>query len=344
MRQTIDVLVVGGGIIGLAAAFRLASEGFRVAVLDKGELGKEASWAGAGILFPLLPWDYPKDYAQWVVNSARAYGDFCLALHAASGIDPEYGQNGMVLLQATLPKEPVDIAIEACRFLGQEALFLPEVAQVRNPRILAALRQACAQKKVVFYAHEPLVSLTAKKGAIQAAQTVHHVIEAKQYVICAGAWSGQLLQSFLPPLEVFPVRGQMLLFALPKPPFSSIVYGDGVYGVPRRDGHFLLGATVEEAGFNPLPTQEAYRLLLEKSQKLGLDMPEEALVAQWTGLRPALRRLWPVIDRHPRIENLFVTTGHFRYGLTTAFSSAAMLLDLIQDRQALPWFRWPPSG
>ena len=344
MRQTIDVLVVGGGIIGLAAAFRLASEGFRVAVLDKGELGKEASWAGAGILFPLLPWDYPKDYAQWVVNSARAYGDFCLALHAASGIDPEYGQNGMVLLQATLPKEPVDIAIEACRFLGQEALFLPEVAQVRNPRILAALRQACAQKKVVFYAHEPLVSLVSKKGAIQAAQTVHHVIEAKQYVICAGAWSGQLLQSFLPPLEVFPVRGQMLLFALPKPPFASIVYGDGVYGVPRRDGHFLLGATVEEAGFNPLPTQEAYRLLLEKSQKLGLDMPEEALVAQWTGLRPALRRLWPVIDRHPRIENLFITTGHFRYGLTTAFSSAAMLLDLMQGRQALPWFRWPVGG
>jgi glycine oxidase len=194
---------------------------------------------------------------------------------------------------------------------------------------------------VVFYEHEPLVSLVSKKGAIQAAQTAHHAIEAKQYVICAGAWSGQLLQHVLPPLEVIPVRGQMLLFALPKPPFSPLVYGDGVYGVPRRDGHFLLGATVEEAGFNRLPTQEAYRLLFEKSQRLGLDMPKEALVAQWTGLRPALRRLWPVVDRHPQIENLFKATGHFRYGLTTAFSSAAMLLDLMQGRQVLPLFRWP---
>ena len=341
MKRTFDIVIVGGGIIGLAAAYTFAGQGCCVALLDKRDTGREASWAGGGILFPLLPWDYPQDYASWVIESARRYGTICDALCVESDIDPQYRRHGMVLLQAPTPPVYQGVDIETCQFLGQEAFFLPEVAQVRNPRILKSLKTACMRKGVTFFEGEPLMAFIRQGRTIEAAKTPRQSLHAKKYLLCAGAWSAELIRSFLPTLACLPVRGQMLLFAFQKPPFDAIVFGDGVYAVPREDGHLLLGATVEPSVLDALPTAQGYRFLLAKSRQLGLDLPESAMVAQWGGLRPAVQnRLWPIIDRHPNIENLFINVGHFRYGLTTAFASAAVALDCIRGQKTLPAFHW----
>jgi glycine oxidase len=343
---TFDVIVVGGGIVGLASAHALAGRGLAVAVLDQRAVGKEASWAGGGILFPLLPWHYPPDYAAWVIESAKSYAGICQRLQAESGMDAEYGAPGMILLQTEMPQGVAGIAAETCLFCGQEALFLPGVAQVRNPRLLAALKTACVRQGVVFFEHEPVLSCVRRGDAIDAIKTPHFHLQAGQYLICAGAWSGLLLEPALVPLRVVPVRGQMLLLAFEEPPFAAMVFGGhGIYAVPRRDGHVLLGSTLEANRFNPLPTAEGYDFLLEQARRLGLNLPEASIMAHWGGLRPALEnRLWPVIDRHPDIENLFVNTGHFRYGLTTAFSSAAQVVGLLAGQQTGLPFRWPAES
>jgi len=179
--------------------------------LDKRNVGREASWAGGGILFPLLPWDYPDDYASWVIESARRYEAICDTLRVESDIDPQYRRHGMILLQTPIPSRYYGVDIKTCQFLGQDSFFLPEVAQVRNPRILKSLKTACMRKGVTFFEDEPLMTFIRQGQTIEAAQTARQSLHAKQYLLCAGAWSAELIRSLLPTLACLPVRGQMLL-------------------------------------------------------------------------------------------------------------------------------------
>lgn len=229
----------------------------------------------------------------------------------------------------------------------EDALWLPEIWQVRNPRLLQALITSAKQSGAIIIENAEVRDWKVEHGRVQSVTTSHSdEYSAACYIVTAGAWSRQLLREYGSKLEIWPVRGQILLFKLPPGMLSTIVLREpeDFYLIPRRDGHILAGSTVEEAGFNKETTHQAREALLAKARALLPALTEEMLVGHWAGLRPGSLGNIPVIDRHPDIENLYLNSGHYRYGVTMAPGSALILSNMILDQPQpldITPYRWP---
>ena len=353
-----DFLVVGGGVIGLSSALDLARTGAKVAVLDRGVCGGESSWAGGGILLPLLPWDYPEPVTRLTQWSAAHYPAWVDGIAALSGIDPEYIQSGMLVLpdydeiaadewcashQVRLEKKRAHDIAGALAW-DAVSLWLPEVAQVRNPRLVKALRCALEREGVRVVEQAEVTGVCFAGNAVSRLETSAGPFSASHYVIAAGAWSKPLLGEYAPPLELKPVCGQMLLFKAGPGLLRQIVIQSGFYLIPRADGHILAGSTLEDVGFAKRITVEARLELHAKAASLLPPLKNLAPVRHWAGLRPGSPENIPVIARHPEIENLYLNSGHFRYGVTMAPASAHILANLIFQRMQpfdVSPYNWP---
>lgn len=363
-----DVIVIGGGIAGLSSAYALLRLGASVTLLERNFCGGEASWAGGGILSPLLPWDYSDSVTQLTRLSTRLFPEFIEALKRETGIDPEYNSSGMLVVphfsgdsqdaQAAaaeawctphaFPMRRVrshDIAPALAH--DEAALWLPEVCQVRNPRLLQALRKAVGLLGGTIIEHAEVTSLKIERTCIQSISTRRgDEYTAADYVVTAGAWSSQLLRDHALKLDIWPVRGQILLFKAQPDLLRTIVLQEqeNFYLIPRQDGHILAGSTLEEVDFDKRPTSSARKVLLAKARALVPALTEEILAGHWAGLRPGSPDNIPVIDRHPAITNLYINSGHYRYGVTMAPGSAHLLSNMIlkkpQPLDITP-YRWP---
>jgi glycine oxidase len=164
------------------------------------------------------------------------------------------------------------------------------------------------------------------------------------YVVAAGAWSREILDKYALKINIYPVRGQMLLFKVETGLLDTIVLQNGFYLIPRQDGYILAGSTTEDAGFDKSITTEARDELLEKAHNFLPKLTEETLIGHWTGLRPGSPENIPVISRHPAFDNLYLNSGHHRYGVTMALGSAQLLSNMIMD-SSQPFdvtpYQWP---
>jgi glycine oxidase len=166
---------------------------------------------------------------------------------------------------------------------------------------------------------------------------------AERYVIAAGAWSKSLLKDAALTLDLRPIRGQILLFKFDAPPFQQILVRERLYFIPRRDGHVLVGSTLEDAGFDKSTTDAAYEHLLHRVYALFPAWRNQTPVQHWAGLRPASPDNIPTIGRHPQLTNLYANCGHFRYGVTMSLACAELLLNEIENKpQPFPVdeYRW----
>ncbi len=330
-----DIIIVGAGIVGLSSAHELVGKGARVTVLDRGKPGMEASWAGGGILFPLLPWDYLDEVTSLAFLSMALYPEWTEALQHSSGVDPEYMKCGMTVLPGIRSMEKASswCASHGVRFLEEPGgkFVLPDVAQVRNPRLIRALSRALENLGVTILQDCEAVSFERKNGNIVGVRTAQGDVHSGQdYVVCAGAWSGMLLGPDGP--DIYPVKGQMLLFEAGGL-LDTILFKDGIYLVPRKDGHILAGSTLEHAGFDKTVTSAHW--LHEKAAEILPALGHLSPVKQWAGLRPGSPDNIPTICRHPAIGNLYINSGHFRYGVTMAPASAKLLSSLIFGETSL---------
>ncbi len=326
-----NFLIVGAGVIGLATAQRLLLQGAQVIVLDRGIVGQESSWAGAGILSPLCPWDYPDEVTRLTSRGAALFPQWAADLQAATGIDPEYEVSGLKIL----PPFDVALAQKWCAMndvrlvADKDSLLLPDVAQVRNPRLIQALRLhvQILGGKVVEQCEVQALSTVANR--VQAVVTNCGTLHANQFIVSAGAWSKQVLGQQALQLDIKPMRGQMLLYKFDSPPLCHIVLQDGMYIIPRRDGHVLIGSTLEDVGFDKSTTTTARDLLRQRAELLLPALRDMPIIQHWSGLRPASPHNIPTIGRHPHVENLYINSGHFRYGVTMAPASAEILLNEV---------------
>ena len=331
---------------GLSTAQRLLQQGALVTVLERGEVGQEASWAGGGILSPLCPWNYPDEVTRLTTRGAELFSAWAKDLHAVTGINPEYETSGMLVL----PPFDVQAAKHWCathrvysvhqiravdyNLLAQgDALYLPEVAQVRNPRLLRALRQHVESLGGRITEQCAVSDIVVENGRVQALTTSSGKFIAQDYIVTAGAWSKEVLGRNALRLDIKPMRGQMLLFKFDVPPLRHIVLQDDLYLIPRRDGYLLIGSTLEDVGFDQRTTSEARDMLWQRAQKLLPSLRDMSLVQHWAGLRPASPHNIPTIGRHPQLDNLYLNSGHFRYGVTMAPASAEILVNEITGAQ-----------
>ncbi len=329
-----NCIVVGGGIAGLATAHALLQTGSAVTLLERGAIGQESSWAGGGILSPLCPWDYPDAVTRLTTRGAALFPAWAQALHAATGIDPEYEVSGM----RVLPPFDAEVARRWCAEHGvklkaadnaSKDLFLPDVAQVRNPRLLRALRTRVEELGGRIIEQCDVCNLVTGHGRVQALATSCGEFLAENFVVTAGAWSTQVLGQHALQLDIKPVRGQMLLFKFASPPLRHIVLQGDLYLIPRRDGHLLVGSTLEDVGFDKNVTQTASDDLHRRAEVLFPALHGMQPVQHWAGLRPASPHNIPTTGRHPQLNNLYLNSGHFRYGITMAPASAEILLNEI---------------
>ena len=276
-----DCIVIGGGLIGMLTAHELASEGMVVTLLERGEVARESSWAGGGILSPLYPWRYPEPVTRLATWSQNMYPQFCADLESRTGIDPEWIQSGLLILDSgdrfqekqqmlAWAKEsgstievhngnPVHyepgISVDPCEYI-----LMPDVAQVRNPRLTKAVKASLDDKGVHIVEHAEATQLLHIKGKIEGVLTDARKYFANTVVIAGGAWSASLLQKLVPEINVEPVRGQMILFRAKPGDLKHIVLteemGQARYLIPRKDGRILAGSTLEYQGFDKSTTQE----------------------------------------------------------------------------------------
>jgi len=352
-----DFLILGGGVTGLTTALRLAEQGGRVAVLERGRTGREASWAGAGMLPP-----GNLDRAEDAESRLRGYShalwqDFADTLYERTGIDTGFRICGCLEIEdPNLPNELAQIrrqladeqiefrhltnrrelqeCVEGLHPTIQTGAFLPGFGQVRNPRHMKALLAACLDMGVTVHEETAALSLVRSGDRVLVRDHTTEYI-ADRILIAAGAWSNELLrQSAIDvQLPVFPVRGQILQLRCSRLPFRCVIQQGRRYVVPRPDGLMLVGSTEERCGFEKRTTGEGIQSLLEFAVSVVPALGDAEVVTSWAGLRPGSADELPMIGRLAGLENLFVAAGHFRSGLQMSVGTAWVLADLMMDRE-----------
>jgi len=357
VKKHFRVAIIGGGIIGCLTAWRLAQRGADPVIVERGRIGHESSWAGAGILCPIQPWLYPDAFTRLIEASLALYPDLQHELESRTGISPEWLGSGLMVpffaddavnhRQAALDwserfdwrVEQLDArqAREAEPALAEDmqgALLWPEVGQVRNPRLLKALHALLQSEGV------PLRDQTEVKGLIERSGRVCGVrlaggdtLEADAVLLAAGGWSGELGKQFGVSLPVKPVKGQIILLKSRPGRLQHIVKHDRAYFVPRRDGRILVGASMELVGFERGNTVAEVHDLLDGLLRLAPRLAHEPIEHQWMGFRPGTPDGLPFLGPVGEKPGLWVASGHYRNGVALAPITAKIMSGWILGEQ-----------
>jgi len=346
-----DVVIVGGGIIGLSLAYQLALQKLSVTVLERGQIGQEASTAGAGILSPQAEMEEMSPLTELCLASRSLYGDFVQEMVSKTGIDIEFSQSGLLYVGFSAEEQEelerryrwqreVDLpvqqltpaeALEVEKNLSPEivsALFFPQEAYVDNIKLMEALRMACVQMQVRLVTGCQGISVRADSRSVRGVDSSTGYWTTEKAVVAAGSWSGMVATPLTYQIPISPVRGQVIAVKSPMPLLRRAVYSDKGYLVPRSDGRIFLGTTVEWAGYDKSVTVEGVQHILAAGLEIFPGIKSFPLQNYWAGFRPHCEDGNPVLGA-TEIEGLFFATGHFRNGLLLAPITAKLLTDLI---------------
>jgi glycine oxidase len=344
--ETVDVIVGGGGIIGLSTALELARNGFRVRVIEKGRAMSEASWAAAGMLSANDP-DHPAELTQLAALSIRLYPEYLSLVEQLSGL-PVPVRTQATLVTSTIGSEFHPNETKVCPALSvQEAeRRIPGLATdgrsfcwmeepSLNPRDLcAALPLAAAAAGAELQQETQVLGVTTRDSGVEV-KTQRGTVSAGAFVNCCGAWAGGVEHSGLerpPAAGVEPRKGQMLAVRVPPPlDLPYVLRSPEIYLVPRGKGLIAIGATVERAGFDRRVEPLVVEQLRAQAAELWPPMASAPVVESWSGLRPGTLDELPLIGS-AGAPHCWIATGHFRNGILLAPATALIVRQLLQGK------------
>ncbi len=354
MSKTPDITIIGSGVISLMTARELSIAGANVTIIEKSALGQESSWAGGGILLPLYPWRQDTAITQLVIHSIDQYHHLSEQLAETTGIDSEWTDCGLLVTenpdfddaiawcrQHHIPfQQPEHDQLKPFNCSSDNPIWMPTIAQIRNPRLLKALVSDLKQRNVEFIHGCELTGLQHDNHRIQSISTSGGNFQVNHLLLATGAWSGQLWTQLFetipgPQPEVHPVVGQIILFDTQPGLLEHMILADRQYLIPRRDGKILVGSSVEHRGFDKTTTEQARQQLQQFATQLFAPLENFPIDRHWAGIRPGTQHGVPYICHHPKFENLSLNAGHFRNGLAMGPASAQLMADLILKRPPL---------
>jgi glycine oxidase len=335
--KTWDVIIVGGGIIGLSLSVALRKRGATVLIVERGEPGREASYAAAGMLAD-FPREMPPVLQPLATASARMYPEFVHELQDESGMDVDLREQGTIFFSTPenlrehpglttdcpLPL-PLDELEPVLGHVNLPGVYLKERSV--DPRALtAAALKAARHREVDISSGTPVTEVLLASGRATGVGTGKTRYFAPVVVNCAGAWAGQLPPH---PFPTRPVKGQMLsLAAASRDLVRHVIRAPEIYLVPRSDGRILVGATVEEAGYDKRTDADTIQRMHQAAIHLVPALAEARMLEAWAGLRPGSPDNLPILGA-TRTPGYFVATGHFRDGILLTPVTAHVMAQMI---------------
>ena len=349
-------------MIGLSIAYELSNQSdLSIAIVERDRIGKQSSWAGAGILAPSFMKSSIHPMDRLAARSFELHAEWASALRNESGIDTGFRKCGAIFVSRSAGEfaslkgqvtnwndtgvaanwlSPNDLSKLVTGFSAEPesilaAVSVPDEAQIRNPDHLAALCHVCRERGITVIENAGSLELLGDDNCLHTIRTDANALHADRFCFATGAWSGGVMEQIGILISILPVRGQMLLFKLPQKQFSTIIYEGMQYVVPRDDGHVLVGSTVEEAGFDTSTTPDAIANLKRFANSLFQSLNSQTMIDCWAGLRPASFDGFPYIGPLPSLQNARAASGHFRNGLLLSTATAEIITDLVLGNEPL---------
>ena len=356
--RNFDVAIIGGGVIGCSLARALAGEGVRVAVVERGAPGEEASWAAAGMLAPSAEAEKQSPIFALGRASLERYNQLAPDLASETGIDCEYRAVGSLVLFADEQerKSWADALAWQCSqgvplqelsasdlrerepqlapFAG--AFFLPGDHQIDNRLLMKALVQSCRIRGVEFVLGKAAVEVERNGSRTSGVRLENDCVHAGQVVNAAGSWAGSIRVPGLASAPIRPVKGHMLALQTDSLRLRHVARCQHIYVVPRSGGRFLIGSTMEEVGFDKTPRAAPLTGLLNAAQRICPELEKSALTEFWAGLRPTSSDGLPMLGP-TSLDGYFAALGHFRNGILLAPITAEILSGwLLRGKPPIP--------
>ena len=356
MQSTKDVVIIGGGIIGCAIAYYLRKSGVEVTVVEKGDIGAEASSAAAGLLAPLGSLSGPGPLTDLLLASWSIYPTLVPELEQASGVHLAYEQSGSLRVVRN-PKnidnlrrrmtvwQPLGLKMQW--LTGDEArqreallapdisaaIYAPEEAQVKAPHVVKAFARAATNLGAKLCAYHNVIGMDFHGNKVTRVCTDHGLEIACEHIIVAtGAWTRDLERLLDISLPVEPQRGQILTLkqpSSPPPPLKHIIFGEAIYLAPKNNGTIIVGATKEEVGFEKHLTAGGIGWLLSTAVRLLPGLEGAAIDQMWAGLRPKTPDNLPILGNAPSLENVILAVGHGSIGIMLSAITGKSIAELV---------------
>lgn len=348
-----DILIIGGGIIGMLTARELSLAGMKVTIVEQGQAGQESSWAGGGIISPLYPWRYADSVSALAKWGQAFYPELIEDIRSETGLDAELIQNGLLMLddeqeaastwaqqwgsnlQLIDYKDVYELEPELSpAFMSdKKAIWMPDVRQVRNPRLVKAIKKYLLKQDVKFIEQTEVTGFLTNSNKVAGVTSVSGDITASKVLLAGGAWSANLLKNMN--VSVKPVKGQMILFKTEPDKIRRITLSQDRYVIPRKDGRVLVGSTLEHTGFDKATTMTAHDELIQEAFRIMPVLKDAQVEHHWAGLRPGSIDGIPYICSIDEMEGLYLNTGHYRNGVVLAPASARLAADIILERETI---------
>lgn len=345
-----EILIVGGGIIGLAIAIELKLKGASVTILSR-NFSEAATHAAAGMLAPRaeqLPKGAMLDLA---LKSLYLYPQWISKLENLTGEDTGYLPSGILAPVYKQPSNLINPNDKVALWLDAESIkyyqpglskdiiggwWYPEDAQVDNRLLAKTLIKAAESLSIDIKEGVEAIAFSRQNGKIKNVLTKQGIFEADVYILATGAWSHKLL-----PIPIRPIKGQMLALKMPKTensvyPIERVIFGDdSTYLVPKQEGRLIIGATVEDIGWNPHNTPQGINQLIQKATRLYPPLAHWQIEEFWYGYRPTTPDELPILG-YSDCDNLILATGHHRNGILLAPITASLITNLVTSAKSDP--------
>lgn len=334
MKKSWDAIIIGGGIIGLSLAIALRKTGLCVLVVERGEPGREASSAAAGMLVG-KGIEIPEALKPLAAESARLYPEFVHELRDESGLKIDFRDEGTLAIsgEPDFPEGAELLAAErlhalepALNFSQNHAAYLPE-RSVDPRQLVAAAIKTAHHREVDISSGNEVNAVLVSGDRVVGVQTDKARYSSAMVVNCAGAWAGSIAPCQFP---VKPIKGQMLA-VVGGPPLKHVIRGGEVYLVPRSDGRIVIGSTLENAGYDMRTDVDVIRKLFQAAVELVPGLANAKKHEDWAGLRPGTPDELPMLGE-TSTRGYFIASGHYRDGILLAPVTAQVMTDVILRR------------